>query len=124
TRFSRDWSSDVCSSDLDLYFAQPIVNPVSLHSVGEFLGLPGSFRVLVDLALLGAFGGLYSVPLYAMIQERAERQHLSRIIAANNILNALFMVAAAGLAIFLLSSGVSIPPFFLLLAFLNCLVVF
>ncbi|HLU07270.1 MAG TPA: MFS transporter [Woeseiaceae bacterium] len=107
---------------IDLYFAQPIVNPVSLHSVGEFLGRPGSFRVLVDLALLGAFGGLYSVPLYAMIQERAERQHLSRIIAANNILNALFMVAAAGLAIFLLSSGVSIPQFFLVLALLNALV--
>jgi len=107
---------------IDLYFAQPIVNPVSLHSVGEFLGRPGSFRILVDLALLGAFGGLYSVPLYAMIQERAERQHLSRIIAANNILNALFMVAAAGLAIFLLSSGVSIPQFFLVLALLNALV--
>jgi 1-acyl-sn-glycerol-3-phosphate acyltransferase len=107
---------------IDLYFAQPVVHPVSLHSVGEFLGRPGSVRVLVDLALLGAFGGLYSVPLYAMIQERAERQHLSRIIAANNILNALFMVAAAILAISLLNSGVSIPQFFLVLALLNALV--
>ncbi|HEX5764206.1 MAG TPA: MFS transporter, partial [Woeseiaceae bacterium] len=107
---------------IDLYFAQPVVHPVSLHSVGEFLGRPGSFRVLADLALLGAFGGLYSVPLYAMIQERAERQHLSRIIAANNILNALFMVCAAILAISLLNSGVSIPQFFLVLALLNALV--
>ena len=85
-------------------------------------GVREAAAVLADLALLGAFGGLYSVPLYAMIQERAERQHLSRIIAANNILNALFMVAAAGLAIFLLSSGVSIPQFFLVLALLNALV--
>jgi hypothetical protein len=107
---------------IDLYFAQPASNPVLLHSVGEFLGRPGSWRVLGDLALLGAFGGLYSVPLYAMVQERAERQHLSRIIAANNILNALFMVAAAVLAISLLNAGVTVPRFFLVLAVLNALV--
>ncbi|MEX2126271.1 MAG: MFS transporter [Woeseia sp.] len=107
---------------IDLYFAQPAANAAMLHSVGEFLVRPGSWRVLADLALLGAFGGLYSVPLYAMIQERAERQHLSRIIAANNILNALFMVAAAVLAISLLHFGVSIPQFFLVLAVLNALV--
>jgi 1-acyl-sn-glycerol-3-phosphate acyltransferase len=107
---------------IDLYFAHPAANPVLLHSVGEFLARPGSWRVLADLALLGAFGGLYSVPLYAMVQERAERQHLSRIIAANNILNALFMVAAAVLAISLLNAGVSIPQFFLVLAVLNALV--
>ncbi len=70
---------------IDLYFAQPAVSAVSVGSVGEFLARPGSWRVLADLALLGAFGGFYSVPLYAMIQDRAERRHLSRIIAANNI---------------------------------------
>lgn len=107
---------------IDLYFAQPAPHPLLLHSVGEFLGRPGSWRILMDLALLGAFGGLYSVPLYAMIQERADRQHLSRIIAANNILNALFMVAAAALAISLLNAGISIPHFFLVLAALNALV--
>jgi hypothetical protein len=107
---------------IDLYFTQPAASPVVLQSVGEFLARPQSLRVLVDLALLGAFGGLYSVPLYAMIQERAERQHLSRIIAANNILNALFMVAAAVLAISLLNFGVSIPQFFLVLALLNAVV--
>jgi hypothetical protein len=107
---------------IDLYFAQPSPHPVLLHSVGEFFARPGSWRVLMDLALLGAFGGLYSVPLYAMVQERAERQHLSRIIAANNILNALFMVAAAALAISLLKAGVSIPQFFLVLAALNAVV--
>ena len=107
---------------IDLYFAQPVAHAANLHSVGEFLGRPGSFRVLADLALLGAFGGLYSVPLYAMIQERAERQHLSRIIAANNILNALFMVTAAILAISLFESGISIPQFLLVLAILNALV--
>jgi hypothetical protein len=107
---------------IDLYLAQPAANPVLLHSAGEFLAHPGSWRVLGDLALLGAFGGLYSVPLYAMVQERSERRHLSRIIAANNILNALFMVAAAVLAISLLHAGVTVPQFFLVLAVLNALV--
>lgn len=104
---------------IDLYFAQPLANPVVANTVAEFIARPGSFRVLIDLALLGAFGGFYSVPLYAMVQERAERRHLSRIIAANNIINALFMVLASVLAIGVLSLGMSIPQLFLILALLN-----
>jgi hypothetical protein len=57
-----------------------------------------------------------------MVQERADRQYMSRIIAANNILNALFMVAAAGVAITALKIGLSIPQLFLVLALLNALV--
>ncbi|MFQ5981833.1 MAG: MFS transporter [Woeseiaceae bacterium] len=107
---------------IDLYFAQPDAHVVAVDSVGEFLARPGSWRIWVDLSLLGAFGGFYSVPLYALIQNRTERQHLSRVIAANNIINALFMVAAAALAFGVLSSGLSIPQFYLILAVLNALV--
>ncbi len=107
---------------IDLYFAQPVANLQAVSTVGEFLARPGSARVLADLALLGAFGAFYSVPLYAMIQDRATRHQLSRIIAANNIINALFMVSAAALAIGLLGAGVSIPKFFLVLALLNAVV--
>ncbi len=107
---------------VDLYFAQPVPSPDAVATVGDFLSRPGSWRVLIDVALLGAFGGFYSVPLYALIQERSERRHLSRIIAANNVLNSLFMVAAAGLAIAALSLGFSIPELFLILAALNALV--
>ena len=67
---------------VDLYFAQPASNPLAVSTVAEFLARPGSWRILIDLALLGAFGGFYSVPLYALIQERANRRQLSRIIAA------------------------------------------
>jgi MFS family permease len=104
---------------IDLYFAQPTLNPVAIATLGELISRPGSIRVLIDLALLGAFGGLYSVPLYAMVQERANRQQLSRIIAANNILNALFMVCAAAMALTLLNAGFSIPELFIVLAALN-----
>ena len=107
---------------IDLYFAQPVVNAQSVGSVMEFLSRPGSWHILIDLSLLGAFGGFYSVPLYANVQQRAERKHLSRVIAANNILNALFMVGASIMAIVALSFGVSIPELFLILAALNALV--
>ncbi len=107
---------------IDLYFAQPRIHPEAVASVGQFLARPGSWRVLLDLSLLGAFGGFYSVPLYANVQQRASRQHLSRVIAANNILNALFMVGASVLAISVLSLGLSIPQLFLVLAALNAMV--
>ena len=107
---------------IDLYFAQPGINAIAVNTVGEFLARPGSWRVLADLSLVGAFGGFYSVPLYAMVQERANRQHLSRIIAANNILNAFFMVSASIMAITLLSLGLSVPQLFLVLAALNLIV--
>jgi len=107
---------------VDLYFAQPSATMSSIVSVSDFLGRAGSWRILIDLALLGAFGGFYSVPLYALIQKRSERRHLSRIIAANNILNALLMVSASLLSIVILKSGFSIPELFLFIAALNLLV--
>jgi len=107
---------------VDLYFAQPYTTSASVNSIADFLARPGSWRVLIDLCLLGAFGGFYSVPLYALIQQRSRRKHLSRIIAANNIINAIFMVGASLLSIALLSAGLSIPELFLVIAALNALV--
>lgn len=107
---------------IDLYFAQPEVYAVAASSIGEFLGRGGSWRILADLALLGAFGGFYSVPLYALIQKRSKREHLSRIIAANNIINSLLMVGAAVLSIIVLKSGFSIPELFVVIAILNAVV--
>ena len=107
---------------IDLCFAQPGMHVVPVNTISEFLARPGSWRILTDMAMLGAFAGFYSVPLFAMMQQRADRQHLSRIIAANNILNAIFMVAAALLALATLNAGVSIPQLFLLLAGLNAIV--
>ncbi len=107
---------------VDLYFAQPEVASSGALSVGEFLRHSGNWRVLADLALLGAFGGFYSVPLYALIQKRSDRRHLSRIIAANNIINSLLIVSAAIVSIVILKSGFSIPQLFLFIAALNAVV--
>ena len=107
---------------VDLYLTQPVAVVASADSVGAFLSQPQSWRILFDLAMLGAFGGFYSVPLYALVQQRSRRQHLSRIIAANNIVNSIFMVAAAGISITVLQLGFSIPQLFLVLAALNVVV--
>jgi 1-acyl-sn-glycerol-3-phosphate acyltransferase len=107
---------------IDLHAAQPVINLLQVTSVESFMLRDGTLRILADVALLGAFGGLYSVPLYAYVQHRADRRHLSRIIAANNILNSLFMVFAAIMALGLLYAGLSIPQLFLVLAGLNALV--
>ena len=79
-------------------------------------------RTFIDLFLIGLFGGFYIVPLYALIQIRSEPSHRSRIIAANNILNAIFMVAAAAIAIGLLGAGLTIPQLFLVTALMNAAV--
>jgi 1-acyl-sn-glycerol-3-phosphate acyltransferase len=79
-------------------------------------------RLLFDLFGLGLFGGFYIVPLYALIQSRSEVSHRSRVIAANNILNALFMVAAALIAIALLAAGLSIPQLLVIAALMNAAV--
>lgn len=107
---------------VDLYFAQPVAATVTELGWREFLQQPGSWRVATDLTLIGVFGGFYIVPLFALIQQRAPRDKLSRIIAGNNILNALFMVAAAGLSIVLLGAGFSVPELFLYTALLNAAV--
>jgi len=107
---------------MDLYFAQPTPVAMPVDSIAEFMSRPGSWRIWIDLMLIGAFGGFYSVPLYALIQKRSKRQHLSRIIAANNIINSLLMVGAAVLSMIVLNSGFSIPELFLIIAVLNALV--
>jgi 1-acyl-sn-glycerol-3-phosphate acyltransferase len=107
---------------IDLCFAQPEMHVIPVNTIPEFLARSGSWRILSDMGMLGAFAGFYSVPLFAMMQQRADRQHLSRIIAANNIINAIFMVVAALLALATLNAGMSIPQLFLLLAGLNAIV--
>ena len=107
---------------VDLYFASRALPPVAAQSVGQFISQPAHWRVMADLALLAGSAGLYSVPMYALIQLRCQPTHRARIIAANNILNALFMIVSAVGAGALLTAGFSIPQVFLATALLNALV--
>ena len=108
----------------DLYFSwQGLPRADELLTVAGFLAEPSGWRVMAGFAGIGIFGGLYIVPLFTYVQYRSRRERLARIIAAVNILNALFMVMAAVMGIvFVALLGISIPGFFLLLAGLNLLV--
>jgi len=90
------------------------------HDWLALLGMGEAWWVLASILGLGLFGGFYIVPLYALIQSRTEAHERARVIAANNILNALFMVAAALVSILFLSvAGLSIPQLFLAISLMN-----
>ena len=107
---------------IDLYFAARGLPPSTGYSVATFVAEPHHWRVMADLALLSLFAGLYSVPMYALIQMRSAPSHRARIIAANNILNALFMIASALIVGVLLKLGLTIPQVFLTVGVLNAIV--
>ena len=107
---------------VDLYFASrgmPVATPIG---AGEFIQIGKSWRILGDLFLLAMFAGFYSVPLYALMQSRTEKQFRARIIAANNILNALFMVVASLMAAGLLQAGLTLPQLYLVVGIMNAAV--
>ncbi|MBS0512192.1 MAG: MFS transporter [Proteobacteria bacterium] len=109
---------------LDLWWSSPAAALASGGALplATVLAQPGAWRALFDLVAIGIFGGFFIVPLYALIQSRSEPEHRSRIIAGNNILNALFMVVAAGMGAGLLAAGLSVPQLFLVTALLNAAV--
>jgi len=107
---------------IDIYFSQGLATQPLLIGPSEFIAQTSSLRVCFDIVMLGISGGLYIVPLYALVQERSEASKRSRIIAANNVINALFMVAASLYGLFAFSVGVSIPMLFLIMALMNAAV--
>ena len=107
---------------IDLYFNQGLSAGADLLSPSAFLQQASSARVCIDIVMLGVSGGLFIVPLYALIQQRSDPHKCSRVIAANNVLNALFMVVASLYGLFALSNGVSIPLLFLIMALMNAAV--
>jgi 1-acyl-sn-glycerol-3-phosphate acyltransferase len=109
---------------IDLYFASRGLPPSAELSIGQFISMSAHWRVMADLALLSLFAGLYSVPMYALIQLRSQPTHRARIIAANNILNALFMIASSVMAGALLGAHFSIPQIFLFTGLANAVVAF
>lgn len=87
-----------------------------------FLADTSCWRILVDLVLVGLFGGIYIVPLFALLQHRADPHHCARVIAATNILNALFMVGSAVITTLLIQQSVPIPTIFLIMAVTNLVI--
>ena len=106
---------------LDLYFASRGLAPPDGRIMGlaAFLAEPGNWRILADLVATSVSGGVFVVPLYAILQSRSDESRRSRTIAANNILNALFMVIGALAATAMLAAGWPVPSIFLAVAIAN-----
>jgi 1-acyl-sn-glycerol-3-phosphate acyltransferase len=107
---------------VDLWLASAGMAPTQIGGIGPFLADHANWRVMTDLFLLAMFAGFYSVPLYALIQSRSEPSHRARIIAANNILNALFMVVASLMTATMLRSDMSLPQVYLVVGVMNAAV--
>ena len=107
---------------IDLFFATPAIKGEQVIGALAFLQTFAGWRIAADLFLLGLFGGFFIVPLYALIQFRSEAIYRSRIIAGNNIINALFMVFSAVLAVVFLKVGLTIPQLLLAAALFNAVV--
>ena len=104
----------------DLYFAHPQIMGEQKLLLMQVIAQPGVKRVMFDLFMMAVFSGLYIVPLFALVQSRTDKDKVSRVIAANNILNALFMVVAAGLSVVALTVWHwTIPQLLLAVAVLN-----
>jgi 1-acyl-sn-glycerol-3-phosphate acyltransferase len=104
---------------VDLYFARHGISPVQNLTWQVFMHGAGNWRVMLDLALLGVFSGFYVVPLFAFVQARTPRAQLSRVIAGNNIINALLICIASGFGLGLSMLGLEAPQIFLAAALLN-----
>ncbi|MCA6062985.1 MFS transporter [Thalassolituus marinus] len=108
---------------IDLYFSLTSLDISQSLSAMEFIRNPDHWRMLIDLAFISISGGLFVVPLQALIQERSDEKSRAQTIAANNVLNALFMVASAGVGILMLVVlKLSIAEYFLVIGLMNIVV--
>ena len=110
-------------------FALWLVSPKSAPSeplIGlvAFISRPESWLIIGSLLGIAVFGGIYIVPLYAIMQTRCEKSHRSRTIATNNIINALFMVLGAAATMVMLKLDMRVTEIFLALGIVNIPVAF
>ncbi len=107
------------------YFYDSSITPDHLLSLKEFLSANiYSWLIILGLLTIAVFSGIYIVPLYAIMQHRSKRKYLSRIIAANNVLNALFMVISSISVVVLFKLNFSLLQIFLLVGIINIFVFF
>ncbi|MBS0290194.1 MAG: acyl-[ACP]--phospholipid O-acyltransferase [Proteobacteria bacterium] len=109
----------------DLFLATRLEGPVANHllSIKEFIGSINHWRIMIDMLLIAITGGIYIVPLYAIMQHTAQDSHKARVIASNNIMNALFMTVAAIVTMVMFELNMTIPQVFLSIAIINLIAV-
>jgi MFS family permease len=102
---------------IDLWLASPVFDPgphrEALIGIGGFLAAPAHWRILVDLLGIAVSGGVFVLPLYALLQTAGDPRRRARAIGANNVVNAAAMVLSAAVVVALLAIGLSVPGLFL-----------
>ncbi len=93
--------------------------PIGILDFLLFTESPTNLRVVIDLCGLGVSGALYIVPLYAILQTRSEEKTRSQVIAANNVVGALFMVVSAAMTSGLYAAGFTTAQLFLAVGAMN-----
>jgi acyl-[acyl-carrier-protein]-phospholipid O-acyltransferase/long-chain-fatty-acid--[acyl-carrier-protein] ligase len=108
---------------LDLGWINYASGPAAVGiNIGAVLGSTGGLRSMIDLAGIAVGGGLFIVPTFAAMQAWAGVNVRARVIAAANVLNALFMVLASFGVALLQKAGVGTPALFLALGIANLIV--
>jgi len=108
---------------IDIFFAADQLQVYSDMTALAFIQEEANWRIMFDIAMVSAFGGIFVVPLQALIQNRSDEKNRAQIIAANNMMNSLFMVGSAIISILLLSVlDISLPMYFLILGVMNIFV--
>ncbi|MGH1403779.1 MAG: acyl-[ACP]--phospholipid O-acyltransferase [Alphaproteobacteria bacterium] len=107
---------------LDLYFASGVETGDTLMSLSAFLSVPAHWRILVDIWMVALCGGLFVVPLNAIIQHYTDEQHRARIIAGSSILDAIFILGSAAFSVILILNGWAIRELFFTFALMNAFV--
>jgi len=105
----------LCTAD----FARTALHAPTLATIPALLASAAGWHLCADLLLLAAFGGAFSVPLYVLLQERSAPTHRSRMVAANNVMNAFASVIAAALTAGFYAAGLGAPMILLLVAAAN-----
>lgn len=107
---------------VDIYFSSQAVvvsQEIGLMGVSQFLSHPGNWRIIFDLIMISVAGGIYIVPLYAILQTTSSDINRSRMIAANNIMNAVFMVASVLATLVMFSFGFTVLDIFMVLGIIT-----
>ena len=106
---------------IDLYLASPpaAATNAALTGIAAFVAMPANWRIIVDLLGLAVSAGFFALPLYVLLQAHAERGHRARVTAANNLQNAVFIIASGLACAGLLALGAAIPQLFLIVALAN-----
>lgn len=104
---------------IDFYFSTPSSPLGEAVAVGVFIQQSSSWHLLFDMVMMGICGGFFAVPLYALIQDRSPPRQRARIMAANSMLNAFYMVVSALSAMIMLELGLSIRGILLITASAN-----